>query len=307
MSAAGVLHVDGHDVAVSSLDRVLWPATGTTKADLLAYYARVAPALLAHVREHPVTLHRFPEGVTGVHFYQTRTPPHPEWIRTQRMYTFRRSGKEVDSPVVDSEAALMWAANLSTIELHPYLGRVDDLDHPRYCVLDLDPGEPATIVDAAGVALAARALLDALALRSWPKLSGGKGLHVYVPLNVPHTYDETKSFARAVAATLVAAAPERVVDRIGTAARHGRVLVDWSQNDAGKSTVAPWSPRGSWSHPTVSRPIDWSDVERLADGDLGVVRVGFDDAIAQLERDGDGFAPVLTVEQRLPRDFSPEP
>jgi bifunctional non-homologous end joining protein LigD len=260
MTAMSV-EVEGRTLQVSSLDRVLWPATGTTKAHLLEHYLRVASRLLPHLRDRPLTLHRFSEGVQGKHFFQTRTPPHPPWLRTVTL-SYPRTGKSFEAPVVDDLAGLVWAVNLTTIEVHPFLGTVDALDHPTAVVLDLDPGAPAGMVQACRVGLLLRDALAARGLRAYAKTSGGKGLHVYVPVREA-TYDDTKALARALAAGLTRSRPDLVVDRMTRSLRAGKVLVDWSQNDPGKSTVAPWSVRGH-AAPTVSVPVAWGEVEQVA-------------------------------------------
>src|SRR5438270_58747 len=257
-------------VRFSSLDRVLWPAVGFTKGHMLDYYAHVADALLPHLHGRPVTLHRFPEGVDGPHFFQTRCPPAPEWVRTQRMWVFP-SGKDVDAPVIDDLPTLLWAANLGTIEFHPYLGCADDLAAPTAAVFDLDPGPPAGLLDPSRVALRVHDIVTALGLTAHAKTSGAAGIHVVVPLNAPATYDDSKRFARAVAGLLQRETPDRVVDKMARSLRPGKVFVDWSQNDAGKSTIAPYSLRAA--------PGDV--IQRLSDA-------------------GDLFAPVLSQRQRLP-------
>jgi bifunctional non-homologous end joining protein LigD len=291
------VEVDGRELALSSLDRVLWPRTGTTKAELLDYYLSVAPVLLPHLRDRPVTLHRYPSGVGGPHFFQTRTPPRPGWVRTVTL-AYPRTGKVFDAPVLDDTAALVWALNLTTLEFHPFLGTTQALDVPTAMVLDLDPGPPAGTVHACAVALMLRTELEQLGLESYPKSSGGKGVHVYVPL-AEATYTATKKLARELARALATRHPDVVVDKMAKSLRTGRVLVDWSQNDPGKSTVAAWSTRGGPT-PTVSAPVRWRDVERVvANDDASPLHLGLDDARRHLEENGDLFSPVLTPRQRL--------
>jgi bifunctional non-homologous end joining protein LigD len=296
---ARVVEVEGRQVRLTNLGKVLWPSVGMTKGQLIDHYVQVAPVLLPHLAGHPLTLHRFPDGVDGEHWFETRAPAHPSWVHTQHMYTFR-SGKDVHAPVIDSLPALVWAANTAAIELHPYLATIDDLRHPTVVVFDLDPGPPATVVDAARVALTLRHLLEALGLAALPKTSGGAGLHVYVPLNAPHTYDDTKSFARSVARHLTHRAPDRVVDVMARARRPGKVFVDWSQNDAGKSTIAPYSLRGLW-YPTVSMPVTWDEIDSAAStGRTDPLVFLADDVMPRLDRMGDLFEPALTLTQSLP-------
>jgi bifunctional non-homologous end joining protein LigD len=289
------------ELRVSSLDRVLWPEVGFTKAHLLDYWLKVAPVLVPHLRGRPLTLHRYPEGVGGPHFFQTRTPPHPAWIRTQRMWTFT-SGKEVDAPVIDDERGLVWAAHLSTLELHPFLSRAERLDHPDVVVFDLDPGPPASLLDACSLAIELHDLLADLGLTSVAKTSGGKGVHVYVPVDASaHTYDDTKAFARAVAAILVQRHPDGVVDRMAMALRAGKVFVDWSQNDPGKSTVVAYSTRAVLSVPTVSTPVTWAELrDAVAAGSADALWFGPDDVLDRVHASGDLFAGALAGDQRLP-------
>lgn len=289
--------VGARRLRVSSLDRVLYPETGFTKAELIRYYTDTAPAVLPYIRRRPITLHRFPNGVGGPHFYQTRCPPHPAWLATLTV-RFKATGKTIEAPVLDEEAALVWAANLATIELHPFLGRAERLDNPDQLVFDLDPGPPAGFVEACRVATELRGVLDGVGLRAWPKTSGLKGLHLHVPLDGSATYDDTKAFARTVAAALARERPDRVVDRMPRVLRTGKVFLDWSQNDFGKSTVAPYSLRGGPT-PTVATPLTWDEVARAAAGELTPAAFGPDEVRERLDRHGDLFAPLSTVRQRL--------
>ncbi len=292
------VEVEGRRVRLTNLEKVLWPRVGLTKGWMVDYYTAVAPALVPHLAGHPLTLHRFPDGVDGVHWYETRAPAHPPWVRTVTFH-MRRTGKVFDVCVVDDLASLLWAAQMAAVELHPFLGTVADLDRPGMVVFDLDPGPPATIVDCCRVALRIRDLVGGLGLQAWAKTSGGVGLHVAVPLNTPVGYDRTKAFARAVAALLEHDSPDSVTATMTRARRPGKVFVDWSQNDAGKSTVAPYALRGL-PVPTVSTPVTWAEVDGVvASGDPGGLTFLPADAVRRLE-DGDLFSPVLTVEQRLP-------
>ncbi|HVM07381.1 MAG TPA: non-homologous end-joining DNA ligase [Acidimicrobiales bacterium] len=295
--AERVITVEGRDVRMSSLERVLWPGLGLTKAWLADYYVRIAPVLLPHLRRHPITLHRFPEGVTGPHFFQTRVPPRPEWVEA---VTFRmpRTGKVFDVAVVDDLAGLLWAVNLSTIELHPYLGVVGDLDHPAAVVFDLDAGPPAGLHEACAVALLVRDLCRSVGLASYAKTSGGGGMHVYVPVTSA-TYDETKAFARAIAGLLAREFPDRVVDKMTKSLRAGKVFIDWSQNDPGKSTVVAYSIRAT-TPPLVSAPVTWGEVEEaVAVRDARPLLLGPDDVLRRVDDVGDLWAPVLAEPQPL--------
>jgi bifunctional non-homologous end joining protein LigD len=297
---ADVVRVGEHDVAVTNLDKILWPRLGLTKAWLLAYYSELAPVIVPHLTGHPVTLHRFPDGVDGNHWYQTRAPAHPEWVEVVTMRP-QRTGKVFDVIVIRDSASLLWAANAGTIEFHPYLGRAARLDEPVCVVFDLDPGPGVAIGTVCDLAVRLRDILDTLGLRSYPKTSGGHGVHIYVPLNRPHSYPATKAFARKVAETLRADDPERVVTRMNRAERSGRIFVDWSQNDAGKSTVSAYSLRG-YEVPTVSAPVTWQELRDIARTGLpnALPITAFDIERRILER-GDLFKPVLSDHQALPR------
>jgi bifunctional non-homologous end joining protein LigD len=294
-----MVDVDGRRLRLTTLERPMWPAAGLTKRWLVGWYATVAPVLVPHVKGHPLTLHRYPAGVEGEHFYQTRAPSHPAWVRTVRVAP-PRSGKVFDVIVLDDRAGLVWAAQIAAVELHPYLGTAAAPDRPTAVVFDLDPRPPVGLIDAARVALLVRDVLDGLGLAAWPKTSGGKGIHVVVPTGATAGYATTKPFARAVAARLRAAHPDLVVDTMNRARGAGRVLVDWSQNDPGKSTVAPYSLRGH-RFPTVSTPLTWAEVEAAArTGDPDALRFTPADVIARIGELGDLHAAVASLHQELP-------
>jgi bifunctional non-homologous end joining protein LigD len=290
------VEVDGRVVRLSHLDRVLWPSTGFTKAAMLDYYVRVAPALLPHLRRRPITMWRYPEGVEAKGWWQNECRGAPAWVP---VYEYDGTdGRHHRHCVVDNVATLLWVANQGTVELHPFLFRAERPEAAPVVVFDLDPGEPATLADACDVGLRVRQLLEEAGLRAFAKSSGSKGLHVYVPLNEPHTFDETKAFARTFAAIL-ARERDDVVDRQARSIRRGKVLLDWLQNDAFRSTVAPYSLRATPT-PTVSMPVPWDDVERAAGGDVSRLLPGPEEALGRLDREGDAFAEVLTLRQRLP-------
>jgi bifunctional non-homologous end joining protein LigD len=290
------VEVDGRRVRVTNLGRILWPSTAMTKGDMLEYYVRVASWILPHLRRRPLTLWRYPEGVESEGWWQNECRGAPEWVG---LYEYdAEDGRHHRHCVVDDVASLIWIANLGTIELHPFLFEVERPRTPLVVVFDLDPGDPATLADACRVGLRLRTILDDVGLRSFAKSSGSKGLHVVVPLNEPHTFDETKAFARTVARLLADELPN-VVDRQARALRPAKVLVDWLQNDPFRSTVAPYSLRAT-HRPTVSMPVGWDDVERASDGDPARLLPAPEDALARLDRGGDAFAGVLEVRQRLP-------
>ena len=298
MSDRVEVEVGGRQVRLSNLDKVLWPRLGLTKRWMVDYYTAVAPVLVPHLRGHPLTLHRFPDGLDGTHWYETRAPAHPPWIETVTFHV-RTTGKVFDVCVLNDLPALVWAAQIAAVELHPFLGTVADLDRPSAVVFDLDPGPPATIVECCRVALRIRDLLDDLGLGAWVKTSGGVGLHVFVPLNTAVTYEQTKAFARSVALLLEREQPDAVTSMMARAKRPGKVFVDWSQNDFGKSTVAPYSLRG-WEVPTVSTPVTWDEVSAVAESGRARDLLFLADAALERAGAGDLFAPVLSVDQVLP-------
>ncbi|MFL6204205.1 MAG: non-homologous end-joining DNA ligase [Acidimicrobiales bacterium] len=291
------LAVAGRQVPISTPDRILWPATGMTKSDLITYYLQVAAELLPHLRSHPVTLRRFPDGVEGPQFFQTRAPSHPSWVRHVDLRS--PNDKALSLVVLDDLASLVWAANISAIELHPYLGTADDFDHPSQVVFDLDPGRPAGLVACCTVAAELRALLDDLHLRSFPKSSGGKGLHVHVP--VDHAdFASSKAFSRAIAEMARERLPMLVTTSMRKEERAGKVFIDWGQNDPWRSTIAPYSARG-FSLPTVAWPLRWDEVERVAaTGDPSGLLVLISHVTERLDAGGDPWPGFFDVGQSLP-------
>ena len=293
------LEIGGRTVRISTPERVLWPRMSTTKAQLIDYYIRVSTVLLPHLADRPVVLGRFPYGVDDKGFFQIRTPPHPEWVRTQHMYVFT-PGKDVDVVVIDELPALVWAANLSAIELHPYLARNEHLDRPDFVVFDLDPGPPADLLDACRVALRVREMLDALGLQAFPKTSGAKGLHLYVPTGGAYPYSQTKAFARALAGLIAREDPEHVVDRVTRNLRPGKVFMDWGQNDASKSMAVAYSVRAR-QLPMVSTPLQWVEIEQaLAAEDWRRLVFGPGEVLDRIDGHGDLFAETLIMRQQLP-------
>jgi bifunctional non-homologous end joining protein LigD len=294
------VEVEGRRIALRNLDKVFYPETGFTKGDLIDYYARVAPVLLPHLRDRPLTLKRYPEGAHGPHFYEKRCPGYrPAWMRTA---TIRTSGDddEIRYCVVDGLAALVWLASIADLELHTPLALAHAFDHPTTLAFDLDPGPPADVVACCEVALLLRSLMERLGLASFAKTSGSKGLQIYVPLDGSATYEATKAFAHAVARALEQARPALVVERMQKSLRPGKVLVDWSQNDRNKTTVCAYSLRAR-SRPTVSTPVTWHEVEHAArTGEADSLVFEAADVLARVTRDGDLFAPVLSLRQRLP-------
>ncbi len=294
------VEIGGQQLAVSNLDKVLYPEAGFTKAHVLDYYVRVAPVLLTHLAGRPLTMLRFPDGVTGPSFFEKRCPDHaPAFVGRIGL---GREGREkvVEHCDVDSVAALAWVANMASLELHTSLARGPDTTRPTMVVFDLDPGAPADVVTCCRVALWLREVFDRLGLEAFPKTSGSKGLQVYVPVNVPTDYDATKGFALAIGQLLERVHGDLVTTNMKKDLRPGKVFVDWSQNTLTKTTVCAYSLRAK-AQPTVSTPVTWDEVADTADGgraeDLRFVAA---EVLARVERLGDVFAPTATLEQELP-------
>ena len=287
--------VDGRALKLTNWDKVLYPETGFTKGDLIAYYARIAPAVLPHLKDRPLTLKRYPNGVDAPYFYEKQSPSHgPDWIETVEV-------QDVNYTLAQERATLVWLANLADIELHTSLSLRTDAARPTSLVFDLDPGAPAGLVECSEVALVLRGLFEALGLESVVKTSGSKGMQMYVPLNTEVTYTQTKPFARTVAELLEQRLPELVVSRMTKRLRPGRVFVDWSQNDRHKTTVNVYSLRARPT-PSVSTPVSWDEVKRCRDGgDAELLSFGPDDVLRRVAADGDLFAPLLSAVQELPR------
>jgi bifunctional non-homologous end joining protein LigD len=290
------VEVEGRRLSLSNLDKVMYPASGFTKGQLIDYYTRVAPVLLPHLRDRPLTLKRYPNGVEGGHFYEKQCPSHrPEWVRSEPV---ELSSKTIHFCICDDLPTLVWLANLADLELHPSLSNVPDVERPTVMAFDLDPGPPAGVAECCVVALILRDALGRIGLECFPKTSGSKGIQVYVPLNVDGVdYDRgTKPLSQALARHLEAEHPKLIVSSQKKELRKGKVLIDWSQNDEHKTTVSVYSLRAR-ERPTVSTPLDWAEVE-AADADALVFEAG--DVLERVEERGDLFAPVVELEQRLP-------
>jgi bifunctional non-homologous end joining protein LigD len=288
--------VDDRELRITNWDKVLFPATGFTKGDLIAFYARIAPAVLPHLHDRPLTLKRYPNGVEAPYFYEKQSPSHrPEWIQTARV-------GDVNYTLCQDRATLVWLANLADIELHTSLSLAATPESPTMLVFDLDPGAPATVVQCCEVALVLRGLFKALGLESVAKTSGSKGMQLYVPLNEPAvTYRQTKPFARQIAELLEQRLPELVVSRMTKRLRGGKVFVDWSQNDDHKTTVTVYSVRAR-ERATVSAPVSWEEIQACLDAsDPERLTFTTDQVLARVAAQGDPFAMLLSRRQQLPR------
>lgn len=299
------LRVGNKTLEVSNLQKVLYPAVGFTKAQVIDYYIKIAPLLLPHLKDRPLTLKRYPNGVNAEFFYEKRCPTHrPDWVKTARIWS-EGNNDYVNFCVCNDLPTLVWAANLADLELHTSLSKIRDKEKPTMLVFDLDPGPPATIIECAQVAFWLKEIFDAHGLQVFPKTSGSKGLQLYVPLNTPGvTYEQTKPFAQSLAQRLEREHPREVVSRMQKSLRTGKVFIDWSQNDSHKTTVCVYSLRAK-DRPTVSTPLTWEEVDTLRRNRDPEAAVFTSDALLQrVEKIGDVFRPVLSLKQKLPKQGS---
>jgi len=297
------VEVDGKELRLTNLDKVLYPEVGFTKGEMVDYYAKVATAIVPHLRGRAVTLRRFPEGVDDLDsaFFEKRCPKHrPKWVKTTRVQAGPNAGK-IDFCVCDSLPTLVWMAQLAAIELHPSLSLGRAPKRPTVLAFDLDPGPPADVVDCSRVAVRLREVLSQLGLECFVKTSGSKGMQLYVPLNTKTYYEETRPFAQALAQLIAKQTPDEVLAKMGKKTdRSGKVLIDWYQNNERKTTIAVYSLRAR-ERPTVSTPVTWEEVEAVADsGDGSSLVFEAGDVIERIEKHGDLFAPVLELKQQLP-------
>jgi bifunctional non-homologous end joining protein LigD len=299
MGTKATLEIEGRKVDVTNLDKVFYPKAGFTKGQVIDYYIRVAEVLLPHLKDRPISLKRYPDGVEGFFFYEKQCPSHrPKWMKTAKVS--KKEGGEIDYCVMNDLPALVWAANLADLELHTFLHRAPAIQRPTALAFDLDPGPPADIVQCCQVGLWLKEIFDALDLQCFAKTSGSKGLQVYVPLNTAVTYERTKAFAHALALKLEKQFPDAVVSRMPRALRKGKVLVDWSQNDDKKTTINVYSLRAR-ERPTVSTPVTWEEVaDTVKKRDAKRLTFESDDVLQRVAKLGDLFAPVLTLKQKLP-------
>jgi bifunctional non-homologous end joining protein LigD len=300
VASSQVVDIGGRHLKLSNLEKVLYPAAGFTKGQVIDYSVRVAPALLPHLAGRPLTMKRYPEGVDQEYFFEKNAPLHrPDWVQTAPIWS-EGNHRTVNYILANDLATLVWVANLASIELHPSLSLAKDISTPTMIVFDLDPGPPANIVQCAQVGLWVREIFDHFGLRSFPKTSGSKGLQIYVPLNTPTSYDQTKPFAHAIARLLEQEHRDLVVADMKKAARTHKVFVDWSQNDQHKTTIAVYSLRAR-ERPTVSTPVTWEEVERLhKKKDPALLAFEAPQVLERVEKMGDLFEPVIKMKQRLP-------
>lgn len=299
------VEIEGKQLSLSNLNKVLYPEANFTKAQVIDYYVRIAPALLPHLKGRPLTMKRYPEGVNGMHFYEKNCPSHrPPWVKTAPIWS-EGNNRWMDYCVIEDLPTLVWAANLADLELHTSLSLAKEILRPTLVVFDLDPGAPANIIQCCQVGIWLRQLFEKIGLESFAKTSGSKGLQVYVPLNTPTTYDQTKPFAHALARLLEGEHPSEVVSDMKKSLRTGKVFVDWSQNDDHKTTICVYSLRAK-EQPTVSTPVSWKEVENcLARRDPNLLVFEAGQVVGRVAKMGDLFEPVLKLKQKLPELGAP--
>ena len=293
------LDVHGTKVEVTNLDKIFYPKAGFTKGDVIDYYVRISSVLLPHLKNRPITLKRYPDGVEGIFFYEKQCPAHrPKWVKTTKVA--KSEGGQINYCVINDLPSLVWAANLADLELHTFLHKGPAILRPTAIAFDLDPGPPADIVLCCEVALWLKGLFEALKMVSFVKTSGSKGLQVYIPINSATTYDKTKAFSHAIAELLESQRPEMVVSKMQKNLRSGKVLVDRSQNDDHKTTVNVYSLRAK-DYPAVSTPVSWEEVESVV-RKRNAKQLSFEakEVLKRVEEMGDLFSPVLTLKQKLP-------
>ncbi|PYV88122.1 MAG: ATP-dependent DNA ligase [Acidobacteria bacterium] len=295
-----VVTVQGKQLKLTNLEKVLYPASGFTKGQVIDYYARIGPVLVPQLREHPLTLKRYPNGVDQGHFFEKNaTQYRPEWVKTVPVWS-EGNRRNVNYILANDLPTLIWVANLASIELHPSLACAQEIQCPAVIAFDLDPGPPANIIQCCQVAFWLREIFERFGLQSFPKTSGSKGLQIYVPLNTRTSYDVTKPFAHALARLLEDEHRDLVVSDMKKAIRTNKVFVDWSQNDEHKTTVSVYSLRAR-ERPTVSTPVTWEEVEAaFKKKDLARLTFEAPQVLQRVEKMGDLFEPVLTLKQKLP-------
>jgi len=300
MSGSSTVEIQGKHLKLTNLEKILYPAAGFTKGQVIDYYARIAPVLVPHLTGRPLTLKRYPNGVDQQFFFEKNATIHrPPWVKTAPIWS-EGNNRNVNYILANDLATLVWIANLAAIELHPSLSLAKKIESPTMLVFDLDPGAPANMVQCAQVGLWLRSIFDHLGLQSFPKTSGSKGLQLYVPLNTPTSYDITKPFAHALARLLENDHRDLVVSDMKKSLRVGKVLVDWSQNDEHKTTIAVYSLRAR-ERPTVSTPLKWEEVEQvLKKKDPSLVVFEANQVLDRVEKLGDLFEPLLKLKQKLP-------
>ena len=299
------VEVDGRELALSNLNKVFFPENGFTKGEVIAFYSEIAATIVPHLRDRPLTLKRYPDGIEGEHFYEKNAPSHtPAWVKRFAVPRSEGAG-HIHYILCNDKPTLVWVTNLGDIEKHVLLARAPDIGRPTSLVFDLDPGEPADILDCGRVALHLNDVFTSLGLQCFVKVSGSKGLHLAVPLNTTTTYEVTQSFAKTIAELGQRQLPDRVVSEMSKELRRGKVLIDWSQNSDFKTTVAVYAMRAKHGGPFISMPVTWEElaraVKRGSDKDLFFTPAA---AVKRIKRLGDLFEPVLSMKQEIPKAFT---
>jgi bifunctional non-homologous end joining protein LigD len=303
-TAEGLLEIDGQSIKVGNLDKVMYPETGFTKGQVIEYYIQISAALLSHLKDRPLTMKRFPDGIHGNFFYEKNAPSHlPSWVKTT--FVGRNTGEGPNRHIlVNDLPTLVWSANMANLELHTVLARAPKLHVPTMAVFDLDPGPPAGVLEAGEVAFLIKEILDSLKLESFVKTSGSKGIQLYLPLNTPTDFETTRGFAEAIALLLANLHPDKVVSTMAKQLRTGKVFIDWSQNAEHKTTATVYSLRASREVPSVSTPITWKELKTaISKGDADRLYFEPDEVIRRVKKLGDLFEPVLKMKQKIPKKF----
>ncbi|WP_067504229.1 non-homologous end-joining DNA ligase [Actinoplanes sp. TFC3] len=294
------VQIEGRDVELSNLDKVMYPEAGFTKGEVIDYYTRVAPVLLPHLQGRALTRIRYPNGVAGAHFFEKNAPGGtPSWVRLEKLPVpgSTKSRETIDFVVVDELATLVWVANLASLELHTPQWRVGKA--PDLLVVDLDPGAPAGLRECCAVAMLMRDQLAEDGLRAYPKTSGKKGMQLCVPISGKQDADVVSGYAKRVAEQLSAQVPGSITAKMAKAIRPGKIFIDWSQNAAAKTTVAPYSLRAQES-PTASTPMTWDEVEAMALGEIQARQFSAGEVLDRLDEYGDLLADLLELGPRVP-------
>ena len=302
--ASAAVKIGGKSLALSNLDKIMYPKTGFTKGQVIDFYTSISRYLLPHLKDRPITLKRYPDGVGGQYFYEKNAPSFtPPWIKKFPIpHTHENS--VVNYILINDLPSLIWCANMANLELHPFLAKAPHIERPTMVVFDLDPGDGADILKSCEVAFLVKDLLDRLNLKSFVKVSGSKGLHLHVPLNTKISYEASQPFAKSIAQLLEREHADLIVSEMPKHKRKGKVLVDWSQNSEHKSTVAVYSLRANANGPFVAMPVSWAQLRKaLKKGDARALFFEPDAALREVKKNGDPFAPVPTLKQTLPQPF----
>jgi bifunctional non-homologous end joining protein LigD len=294
------VQVDGRDLEVSNLDKVLYPAAGFTKGEVIDYYTRISPVLLPHLKDRALTRIRYPNGVDGAHFFEKNKPGGtPDWVRLETLPVpgSTKARETIDFVVVDELATLVWIANLASLELHTPQWRIGA--HPDLMVVDLDPGAPAGLTECSAVALLMRDRLAEDGIDAYPKTSGKKGMQLCCPISGTQSAEVVSDYAKRVAEALSARVPTSITAQMARRLRPGKIFIDWSQNAAAKTTVAPYSLRAQ-EQPTASTPLTWDEVSEMALGSIPARQFTAAEVLDRVEEHGDLLAELLTPGPAVP-------